>query len=250
MRGEGALGEVVVEVVAEVGEEGAFGLELLDKGDGAVEVGVAGVGVAAEGVEDEDVEVLEEGEAFGREVAHVGEVGGGAEAVSGNLLPAVEDGNALEGGAEERCGGAGGGVDAMEVDAGAGGVAVFGAEGVVEDALDGLRGVLVGVDGDAAGDAKAEGAEIVEAHDVVGVAVGVEGGVDAAEVFAEGLGVEVRAGVDEDDVVVVGEADGGAGPPVMGVSGGADGALAAEGGHAHGGSAAEKGEGSLHGISR
>ncbi len=65
MRRQGGVGGVVVEVVAEVGEEGAAGLELFDKGDGAVEVGVAGVGVAAEGVEDEDVEVLEEGRLSG-----------------------------------------------------------------------------------------------------------------------------------------------------------------------------------------
>ena len=57
------LGGGVVEVVADVGEEGAARLEALDEGDGAIEVGVAGVGLAAEGVEDEDVEVLEEREA-------------------------------------------------------------------------------------------------------------------------------------------------------------------------------------------
>ena len=50
------------------------------------------------------------------------------------------------------------------------------------------------------------------------MAVGVEDGVDAADVFAEGLGVEVRAGVDEDGVAVVGEADGRAGAAVARVS--------------------------------
>jgi hypothetical protein len=53
---------------------------------------------------------------------------------------------------------------------------------------------------------KAEGAEVVEAEDVVGVSVGVEDGVDVAKVFADGLGMEVLAGVDQDGVVVVGEA--------------------------------------------
>jgi hypothetical protein len=48
-----------------------------------------------------------------------------------------------------------------------------------------------------------EGAEAVHAEDVVGVAVSVEDGVDAAEVLADGLGVKVGAGVDEDVVVVV-----------------------------------------------
>ena len=82
---EGGFGGGVVEVVAHVGEEGAAGLELFDEGDGLVEVGVAEVGLAAEGVEDEDVEVLEERDALGGDVAHVGEVGGGAEAVAGDV---------------------------------------------------------------------------------------------------------------------------------------------------------------------
>ncbi len=75
-------------------------------------------------------------------------------------------------------------------------------------------GLVVGVDGEVAGVAKAERAEVVEAHDVVGVAVGVEDGVDVADAFAEGLRVEVGAGVDEDDVAVVRETDGGAGAAV------------------------------------
>ncbi len=144
---EGGVGCVVVEVVAHVGEEGAAGLELLDEGDGFFEVGVAGVGLAAEGVEDEDVEILEERDADVGDVAHVGEVGGGAEAVAGDLLAAVGDGDALEAGAEELDSGAGGGIDAMDLDAGAGGVAVFLAEGVLEDALDGVGGGVVGVEG-------------------------------------------------------------------------------------------------------
>ena len=56
----------------------------------------------------------------------------------------------LEAGAEEIEACAGGGVEAVDLDAGAGGVAVFGAEGVVEDALDGGGGVVVGVDGEVA----------------------------------------------------------------------------------------------------
>ena len=85
------------------------------------------------------------------------------------------------------------------------------------------------------------------------MAVGVEDGVDAADVFADGLGVEVGAGVDEDGAVVVGEADGGAGAAVARVAfggdgGAADGTVAAERGDAHGGAGAEEGEGGLHGV--
>jgi hypothetical protein len=42
---------------------------------------------------------------------------------------------------------------------------------------------------------------------MIGVAVGVEHGIDAANAFAEGLGVEVGAGIDEHGVAIVGEPD-------------------------------------------
>jgi len=228
----------VVEVVAHVGEEGAAWFELFDVGDGFLEMRVAVVRVAAKGIDDEDVEILKKSDAFVGDVAHVGEVGCAAEAVAGDLLAAVGDGDALEAGSEEIETGAGCGVNAVKFDAGAGGIAIFGAECVFEDALEGCGGFVVGVDGKVAFGVKAEGAEVVEAHDVVGVTVGVEDGVDATDVFPDGLGVEVRAGVDEDDVAVVGEADGGPGATITlvavgGDGGGADRAVTAERGHAH-----------------
>ena len=126
----------------------------------------------------------------------------------------------------------------MNLDARASGVAVFLAEGVLEDAFDVVRGFLVGIDGQVVVPAKAEGTEIVETHDVIGVAVGVEDGIDATNAFAQGLGVEVGAGIDQHGVVVVGEPDGWAGAAVVRVSigrrgGGAYGAVATEGGHTH-----------------
>ena len=250
MGGQLGFGFGMVEVVADVGEEGLCGLELLDDGDGLGEVCVAGVWLAAEGVEDEDVESAQEAQGVVAEVAHVGEVGGCAEAVAGDLLAAVDDGDAAEAGTEEGDGGAGGLVDAVEADAGAGGIAVEGAEGVVEDALDGVGGGGVGVEGEGVGVFEAEGAEVVEAEDVVGVRVGVEDGVDAGEVLAECLRVEVGAGVDEDGFVLVLDENGGAGAAVMGVGGGADRAIAAQGGHAHGRAAAEEGEGGRVGGDR
>ena len=122
---EDGVGGVVVEVVGHVGEEGAAGFELLDQRDGVFQGGVGGVGLAAEGVEDEDVEIGEQGKALGGDVAEVGEVGGGAEAVAGDGVAAMGDGDAEEVRAEE--------VDVRRRaseerrwrrDAGAGGVAV------------------------------------------------------------------------------------------------------------------------------
>lgn len=208
MRWKSSLGGGVVEVVAHVGEEGTARLELFDVGDGFLKVRVAEMRVATEGVEDEDIKVLEEGDALVGDVAHVSEIGGAAEPVACDLLAAVGDGDALEAGAEEVETGTGRGFDPVKLDASAGGIAVLGAKGVFEDALEGLRGGVVGVDREIAFDVKAERTEVVEAHDVVGVTVGVEDGVDAANALANSLGVEVRAGVDEDGVAVVEEADG------------------------------------------
>jgi len=63
---------------------------------------------------------------------------------------------------------------------------------------------------------EAERAEVIHAEDVVGVAVGVEDGVEAADVFADGLGVEVRPGVDEDVVGFPGDKDRGASAAIVG----------------------------------
>ena len=88
------------------------------------------------------------------------------------------------------------------------------------------------------------------------MAVGVEDGIYVGDALADGLCVEVGAGIDEDDVAVVGEADGGAGAAVVRLRDGqagaggdgrdADGAGTAERGDAHGGSGAEEGEGCIH----
>ena len=75
---------------------------------------------------------------------------------------------------------AGVGGEAVEVYAGAGGIAVDLAEGVLEDALDGVGGGVVGEEGEAFGVGEGERAKVVHAEDVVGVVVGVEDGVDGA----------------------------------------------------------------------
>src|ERR1700719_735478 len=101
---------------------------------------MAWVGIAPQGVHDQYVEILQERNADLRDVAHVGEIGGGAEAIAGDLLPAMGDGDSLEAGAEQLDSGAGGGIYAMNLDARAGGVAVFLAKGVFEDAFDTVCG--------------------------------------------------------------------------------------------------------------
>ena len=84
---------------------------------------------------------------------------------------------------------------------------------------------------------------------MVGVGVGVEDGVDAMEMGAEGLFAEVGAGVDEDGACGLSlsplDEDGGTEAFVVWVRGGADGAVAAQGGHSHGGARSQECEGSL-----
>ena len=126
----------------------------------------------------------------------------------------------------------------MNLDACAGRVTVFFAKGIFEDAFDAVCGRLVSVNRKISLPAKAEGAQIVETHDMIGVAVSVEDGIDAANVFAQGLCVKVRSGIDQHNVIVVGKADGRTRAPVMWIAigrdgGGAYGAVAAESRHTH-----------------
>ena len=96
-------------------------------------------------------------------------------------------------------------------------------------------------------------AEVIHAKDMVGVGVGEEDGVDVGDLFADGLGVEVGAGVDEYGVVSPRYVYRGAGAAVARVAcrgpgdgRGTDGAPAAERGDAHRGAGAEEGEGGVH----
>lgn len=144
---ETRIGRFVVEFVTHVGEQGALWLKPLDDGDGFFDVRVARVRVVAQSVDYENVEVLEKREADFGHVAHVGEVGGAAEAIASDLLIAMDDGDSLETGAEELGSGAWGGIEAVNMYAGAGGVAIFLAKGVLEDAFDVAGCFVVGIDG-------------------------------------------------------------------------------------------------------
>ena len=178
----------------------------------------------------------------------------------------MDDWDAFEACAEEFDRAARGVAEYVDFDAGACGVAHLGAEGVAEDAAEGSSGLLIGVEGDIVRGSEGEGAEVIHSEDVVGVRVGVENGVDAGDALADGLCVEVGAGIDEDGAEGVLwfagrhawklEAQRGPGAAVARVSFGgagsscaraADGTGAAKGGYAHGGATAEEGEGRLHG---
>ncbi len=190
-----------------MGEEGSAGLEFLDISQRAFEMGVAWMRLTSESIEDEDVQILKQRYAFGRDVAHVGEVGCGAEAIAGDGLVAVRDGNPLKACTEEIDPGSGRAfIEGMDGDACGCGVAFAGAEGVVEDSREGLRGFFIRVERQVLFQPEAERPQIVKTKNVVGVAMGIKNGVDVTNVLADGLCVEVRTGIDEDNAVVVGEA--------------------------------------------
>src|SRR5258705_1509045 len=107
---------------------------------------VTGVRIATQGIDDEYIEILQEGNTDLGDVAHVGEVGGAAEAIAGDLLASVGYGDSLEAGAEQLDSSSGREIDAMDLHARAGGVAVFLAKGVFEDAFDVVCGFLIRVD--------------------------------------------------------------------------------------------------------
>ena len=67
-----------------------------------LQVRVAGMGFGPERVEDQDVEMLQVWERLVRDVGHIGQVRGGAEAVAGNGFAPVNDWNPLEDGAKQR----------------------------------------------------------------------------------------------------------------------------------------------------
>ena len=101
-------------------------------------------------------------------------------------------------------------------------------EGIVEDAFDAFDRVLVGVTGQRTFAIETVRAHIVEAVQVVGMAMGKEHTVDSVDFIAQGLGSEVWAGVDEHGMALVFEVEGTAQPLNLWIVGSADRAMAAD----------------------
>ena len=229
----------VGQVVGDVGEPGAARVELLDEGEGLIHGLVHGMGNVAECIEDQFVEILQQSEGGVGKGAEVGEVGGAAEAVAEDFEVAVEKRDGSEGDAEKLEGLA----DFAKGDTGNGAELGETVEDVREGAAQGLEGGSVGIDGKNGVLAEVVRADVVEAHDVVGVSVGEEDGVEAIEFCAQGLLAKIGRGVNDDELAVAGEEQGRAEAIVAGIGGGAHAAMATGRGHAHGGAGAEDGDG-------
>ena len=211
---------------------------------GMVHVGL--VVLEAEGVDDQDVEVLKEVEGFLGNRFDVGKVGEGflvwaikAESVSAN--PAVFDFDRCDFEPVELEGvlkGAGIRVDVATVFA-------FVEERPGKHAVKPGESFGGAVEWERTVAAPAEGADFIEARDMVDMFVGVEDRIDSGDVFAEGLFVEIGTGVYEEAAEGTLNDCGASEATVVGVIRSASGAGAAYDRHTNRGGGAQKKEAAL-----
>ena len=241
--GEGGVAFGVESAVSEVGEPGALGFDVLSDFDGLGDGEVGGVRFFAEAIDDEDGDITDkiaDGRGDGGAIGEI-DSAGAARAVDSESRggdATVRDGERNKsGGADgERAG------DGVCFGADVGGATYFEIESVVEGFFEAGESEGIGVERDAVTIFDGVGAEIVEAGDMIGVAVGIEDGIEAGNGGAEGLGSEIGRGIDDDAEVFVFEPDGGAESAVAGVGGGTDAAVAGEHGNALRSSCAEESE--------
>src|SRR5208337_4959999 len=181
------VGGSVGKFVSDVREPGAARLELVNEGEGLLDGLVHGMRDIAESVDDEVVEVFEERHGGFGEAAEIGEIRGAAEAETEDVHFAVEERHGNDGNAEKFKGA----FDYMEDDAGNGAEGGLGIKNVGKGAADDAEGFLGAVDGHGSTLADVEGANVVEALDVIGVAVGEKNGSEAIEARGEGLGAKI-----------------------------------------------------------
>ncbi len=99
--GELGVGLVIVEVVGDVGQPGAFGFELVDDLKGLIDAEVGGVGFVAKGIDDEVVKAGELGQCFVGNVADIGAEGKVADAKAEGGEVAVKESQAGDGHAKD-----------------------------------------------------------------------------------------------------------------------------------------------------
>jgi hypothetical protein len=199
------------------------------------------VRVRAQAVDDQDRHAGEAGNGLGKQAFGVGDVGDlrggvGEEEEADGLHGAVfhrqwfdRDVAALERAVDD---------DRVGPDVAA--VVVFRGEGPAEHAAEFFHAIGGGVEWQRLLAVPAEGAQVIEADDVVEVAVGVEHGVDRAEVFAQGLFAQVGTGIDEQGGLRGAHHGRGAGACIARVVRAADRAIAADHGHPDRGAGAEE----------
>src|SRR5262249_13877045 len=153
------------QVVGNMREEGAPGLELLHQAQRVGHGGMRGVRAMTQSVKKQDIEPAQEFLGVQRDFAEIGEVGGRAETKTVNLGFAVNHYDRLKARAKQLQRS----IEAFHLDPRDAPVFVIGVKDVAENALHGLRGFFLGVERDLAFALEADGAHIVQAQNVVGV---------------------------------------------------------------------------------
>jgi hypothetical protein len=237
--GEHLRSDGMIDVVADVSEEGSAGADDAGDFDALVDGEVGGMGTETQPIEDEEVERAEEierGVGYGGAVGEIGEV---ADAVAEDGIAAMHERNGDNGLAED-LEGAG---DLVETELGYARDSVGGGEDVGEGLAENGSGGGLGPGVDGALDVGVD-TDVVEAVDVVGMSVSDEDGVERLDGVVEHLLAEVDGGVDDEVAIGEGEENGRTETMVARVCGTTDGTVAGDLGDAMRGSGAE--EGDLH----
>ena len=186
VRRQQAVGALVRQVVADVGEEGAPGAPAVSHGlDGAVHGGVRGMRLVAQRVQKQHVQAAQQFQRGLGNLAVIGEIGGRAEAEAvDGLAGRAESGWAETPGRTGRRPSrrSGAGLELRNV-----GVLFFAVEDVAKTRLDGGHGLRRGVDRNGALLPEIERPHVVQAHDVVGVGVGEDHRIEAVDARAQRL---------------------------------------------------------------
>ena len=178
--------------VGEMGQPGLLGMDIVGHFDGFGDGQVGGVRLVAQSVDDEDRDVTNEIPDVGWHGGAIGQIDGPGAAIpiqakAGGGNSTMGDGERNKGdGAEGK-----GALDSVGFGADVGSVAVMEVESVIESLVETGKGVGVGIDGDAISVFNRVGAKVIEAGDVVGVAVGVNNRVEPRNGGAQGLGTKI-----------------------------------------------------------
>src|SRR5580698_6376852 len=204
--------------------------------DSLIDGCVAGMRLVAKRGDDEMIEPFKQRKTRFGDGVHIGEISDAAKAEARNLLLAVQHGYAIEFDAVNQ--GAVG--ERLQPDARAVRISGFGRECVVVDAFENftrLRRCIKRYRTRLAIDDEAQRAQVVEAEDMIRVAVRVEHRVHAPYAAAQCLLAEVRTGIDDDDALAHALAPAQkqrwAQAAVARIGRRANGAIAAQGGNAH-----------------
>src|SRR5882762_1982002 len=159
-----------------------------------------GVRLVAQRVKKQDVKASQLLQRFGRDLAVIGQVGGGSEAETENRSIAVDHRQRLEARSEQFDGA----VDRMKIDLRQSAKLIFGLKDVAKHFAQEFAGLRRGIKRKFAWYVLIrQRSQVVDSEDVVGVGVGVEHGIKLGDLLAQRLFAKVRRGVDQDMAGIV-----------------------------------------------